>query len=63
MALSTRVTRGMHTNTDPLFECMPVSSLANSHCHVPVAAHRYLVCQQAIDMLLKGNTQCLEKPP
>lgn len=63
VALSTRVTRQMHTKTEPLFWCRPVSSLANSHCDVPAAAHRYLVCQQAIDMLLKGNTQCSEKPP
>lgn len=41
MALNTRVTRGMHTKTELLFEGMPLSSLANSHCHVLATAHRY----------------------
>lgn len=52
-----------NADTEPLFEGMLVSSLANSHCHVSAAAHRYLICQQAVDRLLKGNTQHSEKPP
>lgn len=50
MAPSARVARGMQTKTEPLVERMSVLSLANSHCHVPAAACRYLVCQQAIDI-------------
>jgi len=62
-ALSGRATRGKHMKTEPLSEGMQVSPLAKTHRHVPAAAHRYLVCQQAADMLLKRNTQCSKKPP